>query len=423
MSIFALVDCNNFYASCERVFAPHLEGQPIVVLSNNDGCIIARSSEAKKLKIPMGYPYFKIKLFLEKNNIKVFSSNYELYGDISARVMSTLETMCPEMEVYSIDEAFLQLDSFQHLNLTSYCLEMKKRVKQWTHIPVSIGIGPTKTLAKMANHVAKKQTADGVFNVCDKEIREKILNNFPVQDIWGIGRQLGKKLTALNIMTAQQLRDSNPKVLRKLFSVVMEKTILELNGVSCLDLADHQPRKQIMSSRSFGRYVVLKAELEQALAYHINIVAQRLRQQKSYASGVYIFFHTNPFKETKKQYVNATSQFFLQRTNDTGLILKTALACLNNIFKSGYEYHKIGVMLLDITTENILQQDLISQVSLEIPKSDDLMRVFDTINSKMGKGTIKYCIEGYKHAWALRADYRSLRATTCLLEIATVFCK
>lgn len=253
MSIYALVDCNNFYASCERVFNPQLEKKPVIVLSNNDGCIVARSNEAKALGLPMGAPYFKFEKMCLEKNVFVFSSNYELYGDISNRVMQVLQHFCPEIEIYSIDEAFLQLDKFSIWNLTNLMFEIRKKVKYWTGIPVSIGFGPTKTLAKIANKIAKKQSTSGVFDLCDEKIREDILANFLLEDVWGIGNRLSTRLNDLNIYTAKDLRDSNPKRMRKHFGVVIERIVQELRGSPCLTLESAQPRKQICSSRSFGK--------------------------------------------------------------------------------------------------------------------------------------------------------------------------
>jgi DNA polymerase V len=315
----------------------------------------------KKLGVPMSAPFFQFKAFFKSNNIHIRSSNYELYGDLSARVMTTLGSMCPELEIYSIDEAFLQLDSFEHFGIFDYSVKIKKQVKQWTGIPVSIGIAPTKTLSKIANHIAKKETTLGVFDLRDEQEREKILARFPVEDIWGIGRKLSKKLTDIGIHTAKDLRDSDPKSLRKVYSVLLERMIYELRGEACIQLEEMQPKKQIMSSRSFGRPVTNKIELEQAVAHHVTKAAGKLRRQNCRASGLYFFLHTNPYKLNSKQYANSISYRFPEHTNDTGLMIENAMACLNHLYKAGYEYHKCGVMLLDLVPNKILQQDLFLQ--------------------------------------------------------------
>jgi DNA polymerase V len=424
MTLFALVDCNNFYASCERVFNLKLENKPIVVLSNNDGCVIARSNEAKALSIPMGAPFFKIKDFLKANNVHVFSSNYELYGDMSSRVMTTLETLCPDLEIYSIDEAFLQLNSFQQFDINDYCLAMRKRVKMWTGIPVSVGIGPTKTLAKMANHLAKKKSINGVFNLSDQNVIAVELSTFPVNDIWGVGKRIAKKLLAMNIFTAQDLANADAKMIRKMFSVVMEKTVYELRGQSCLQLEETQPKQQIMSSRSFGKAVTLKSELEEAVAYHVTKAAIKLRKQTSRASGLYFFLHTNPFNPHKKQYANSISIRFPEHVNDTSIMLYYAMKCLNKLYRGGFDYHKLGIMLLDLVPDSVHQQDLLLHDTQErSQKKESLIKVVDKVNVKLGKNTLKFCVEGYDHQWCLRSNFRSPRVTTSKTEVLIAYCR
>lgn len=297
MPIYALVDCNNFYASCERVFNPRLNNKPVIILSNNDGCIIARSNEAKALGIPMGAPFYQWKNFCKQHHIHVLSSNYELYGDMSGRVMTTFASICPNMEIYSIDEAFLVLDGFKWKNtLTEFAFEIKNRVLQWTGIPVSIGIGQTKTLAKIANKIAKTQTSTNVFEIMDLTLQEQIMKHFPVEDIWGIGSRLAKRLHKMNIKTAQNLRDADPKAMRIQFNVTMEKMISELRGISCLPLESFQPRKQIISSRSFGYAVTALKNLEEAISYYAATAALKLRKQRSLTQGISVFLHTNTFR-------------------------------------------------------------------------------------------------------------------------------
>ena len=253
--IFALVDCNNFYASCERVFNPKLEGKPIVVLSNNDGCVVARSNEAKALGIPMGAPYFKYKQLINRNQVHVFSSNYTFYGDMSARVMTSLKSLVNDIEIYSIDEAFLDISSFYYCDLEDTALEIRRLIKQWTGIPVSIGIGPTKTLAKVANRQAKKDETTNVFDIRDKNKREEILKNLPLEDIWGISTRWGRRLRKIGVETAYDLTQANTRHVRKTISIVGERIQHELNGVSCIGIEEVKNKKNIISSKSFGKKV------------------------------------------------------------------------------------------------------------------------------------------------------------------------
>lgn len=416
MSIFALVDCNNFYASCERVFNPRLEKKPIIVLSNNDGCVIARSNEAKKLGIPMGAPYYQWHYFCQKNRVHVFSSNYVLYGDMSHRVMTILESFCPDIEIYSIDECFLSLNHFKGIDLFTYAKHMKQAIKMYTGIPVSIGIGPTKTLAKMANHIAKKQIVEGVFHI---EKYEKILENFPVEDIWGIGRQLSKKLKYSGIETAKHLHDADLKTLRRKFSVTLEKTIQELRGISCLPLEDiTPPRQQIMSSRSFGKLVTRLDELEESLSHYTAIACLKLRQQNCYANGIYVFLHTNFFRQKDMQYGNGVSYHFPFPSCDTTYIIHIAKMCLKRIFKSGYHYQKAGIMLLDLIPKQIQQYDLFAVN--ENSKRETLINAIDHINEKLGKNTLFFCAEGIERSWQTKAAMKSPRYTTQWKELPHV---
>ena len=264
--IFALVDCNNFYVSCERAFNPSLNNKPIVVLSNNDGCIIARSNEAKALGIAMGIPYHQAKDLIIKEGVVVFSSNYQLYGDMSHRVMNSLKMFVPDVEVYSIDEAFLRLDGFATYNLLQLAKQIRTSILQWTGIPISFGIATTKTLAKIANHIAKKYMLDGVYDLRDPELQINIMRDLPVEEIWGISYRWGKKLRSLGITTALDLRNSDPKFIRKHFSVVVSRIVYELRGLSCLDLAEITPKKNIMCSKSFGKLIAELAPMQEAIA-------------------------------------------------------------------------------------------------------------------------------------------------------------
>jgi DNA polymerase V len=421
MPVFALVDCNNFYASCERVFNPALEGKPILVLSNNDGCIIARSNEVKTLGIPMGGPFYKWRDFCEKNGVFVFSSNYALYGDMSYRVMATLKDFCPTLEIYSIDEAFLDLESFQGKDIIAHAALIRKKVKMWTGMPVSIGMGPTKTLAKIANYLAKKTTSTGVFDLSDEVLREKYLADCPVSSVWGIGRRISRKLENMKIHSAKDLRDADLKIMRRNFSVVVEKTIRELRGVSCLPLEDVQPRKQIMSSRSFNRAVTVLSELEEAVSHYTAKACIKLRAQRSLANGVYVYIHTSLFNEKQPSYGNGASLSFAEPLDDSTQIISVALHCLRSIYKSGYRYSKAGIMLLDVVPNTLKQFDLLSFD--DNGKSDRIMKMLDGINKKLGKGSIFICAEGIERPWHMKSGHRSPRYTTQWSELPTVFCK
>ncbi len=421
MSIFALVDCNNFYASCERVFNPKLEGKPIVVLSNNDGCIVARSNEAKRLGIPMGAPYFEWRAMCEKHQVHVLSSNYELYGDLSQRVMSILQQLCANVEIYSIDEAFLTLDGFDKNNLQAYAAHIRQTIKMWTGLQVSIGCGPTKTLAKAANIIAKKHTLDGIFNLCDANTQEHILPSIAVQDIWGIGRRLAPRLQQMNIQHAKDLRDSDLSLMRAKFSITLERVIQELRGVSCLPLESIQPRKQIISSRSFGKPVTQLDEIEEAVSHYVASACVRLRQQQSNANGIHVFLHTSFVKETNRSYSASTSFHFPAPTADTRYIINVAKSCLKTLYKSGHRYRKAGIILLDLAPKQLRQYDFFSGINEA--SNELLMNTVDGINEKLGKNAVFYCAEGIKKPWQLRCDRRSKRYTTRWEELVAVDCR
>ncbi len=416
MKVFALVDCNNFYASCERVFDPRLKNRPIVVLSNNDGCIVARSNEVKALDIPMGVPFFEQKALIRKHDIAVFSSNYQLYGDMSQRVMDSLRRFAPDMEVYSIDEAFLRLDHLQPRDLIEYCTTIRTKVLQWTGIPVSIGIGPTKVLAKVANRVAKKQT--GVFDIRDQKTQDAILKTLHVRKLWGIARRWAERLHRMGIETASQLRDASPVIIRKQLSVVGERLVRELRGQSCLDLEDVQPRKNIMSSKSFGNLLTEKAPMAEALANYAARACEKLRQQNSRAQAVYVFVQTNGFRETDAQYSNGLTCTLTVPTSDTRTIIEAAKFCLNRIYRPGYRYKKTGVMLLDLIPAALEQQHLFAD-SDQRP-GDRLMATVDRINEDHGPDTVFFGAEGIHREWKMRCGSRSPRYTTQWNELLRV---
>tara|TARA_B100001142_G_scaffold322187_1_gene370037 strand:+ start:867 stop:2129 length:1263 start_codon:yes stop_codon:yes gene_type:complete len=420
LSIFALVDCNNFYASCERVFNPRLIGKPIVVLSNNDGCVIARSNEAKDLGIPMGAPYYQHKSFIEKNNVKVFSSNYQFYGDMSQRVMKSLSMMLPnqDVEIYSIDEAFLRLDGFAMRDLFDWSLEVRNNILQWTGIPTSIGIAPTKTLSKIANHVAKKQTESGVFDLRDTDLQEYIMADLPVEELWGISRRWGKTLRSLGISTALQLRNTDPKFIQKKLSVVVERMVYELQGLSCLDLEKQVPKKSIMSSKSFGTLLDKLEPIEQALSTYAVRACEKLRQQGSKAKSLYIFLQTNPFRVDQHQYRNSLKFEFDLPTSDTAVIIRVAKTLLKQIYKYGYYYHKCGIMLFNLVSEEYQQGHFFTP---QDSSRDSLMKSIDIINESMGRETIFYAAQGVNQNWKMKRNNLSPRYTTNWEELVKVY--
>ena len=416
-SLFALVDCNNFYASCERVFNPALEGKPIFVLSSNDGCIIARSNEAKAFGIPMGKPFYQYKELCQQHRVVVFSSNFELYGDMSDRVMQTLHHFCDDMEIYSIDEAFLNLAGFTEPDANKYMQDLRAKVKQWTGIPVSIGIGQTKVLAKMANHVAKKQMKTGVCNLIDQTLTESILNEFKVGDLWGVGYRSAAKYRDLGINTAKQVRDADIKFIRKYFGVMGERLVYELRGISCFTLDDApEPRKNILSSQSFGRKLSDINEISEALANFAVRAWEKLRDQNSKVSSIYVFLQTSV--QDEKYQTPSTTHTFAVPTHDIRLIVASAKRCLQHIFQPGISYRKTGILLYDLIEEDGEQQDLFTAVDHE--KTDKFMDLFDSINNKMGKRVIFLAAQGTDRTWRPRLDKRSPRYTTCWEELARV---
>lgn len=418
--MFALVDCNNFYASCERVFNPALQNKPIIILSNNNGCVIARSNEAKALGVPMGVPFYQVRHLCLHRHIHVFSSNFALYGDFSQRVMNSLKHFCPTLEVYSIDEAFLQLEDFKHYNLEEYALHIAAKIKMWIGLPVSIGIAPTKTLAKIANHIAKHNQTS-VFNLSNTLTRNIVLNNFDVKSIWGIGKRIAKKLNALGVTTAAQLANSQPKFMRKKFGVVMERIILELQGISCLSLDNIQTKKSIMSSRSFGRPVTKLNELEEAVSHYAARACFKLREQQAKTAGVYVYIHTNNYQPYDAQYHQGISLKFTQPTSDTCEIIQAAKVALKQIYISGYKYKKAGIILLDMLHNKYQQQDMFVEKQ-NTDKKVKLMSVMDQLNNSMGMNTIFVAAQGIKRDWQMRSGNKSPNYTTDWRELVSAQC-
>ena len=407
---FALVDCNNFYVSCERVFDPSLINKPVVVLSNNDGCIISRSNEAKLLNIPMGAPLHLYKNIINSNKVKVYSSNYPLYGDMSNRVMTSLMELGSELEIYSIDEAFLKINEQDHSDIEYDILQMRKNILTWTGIPVSIGLGPTKTLAKIANSIAKKSQS-GVFNLDTEDKQIRILKNINVEEIWGISRRWGSKLRMIGIGTALELRNVSANRIRQYLGVVVQRIVYELRGISCLDLDKILPKKNIMCSRSFGNPVNSKATIKDFITEYSIRAAEKARQQNSRAQGIYIFLRTNRFKK-EKQY-NSGIMFGLNfPCCDTSVIIKLALKAIDQIYQPGYSYHKAGIMMLDLIPSDIHQKDLFQNTNYSL--SDERMKVIDFLNKKFGSGIIAHgkVRSKDKNKWKSRSFYLSPRYTT-----------
>ncbi|MCL6590958.1 MAG: Y-family DNA polymerase [Firmicutes bacterium] len=416
--MYALVDCNNFYVSCERVFNPGLNGKPVVVLSNNDGCIIARSNEAKKLGIKMGEPAFKISEFLKKNQVTVFSSNYVLYGDMSARVMNTLGRFTPEMEIYSIDEAFLNLGGFP--NLPEYAREIRQTVLKHTGIPVSAGVGPTKVLAKVANHYAKKAPENGGVFLLDSPAKvEEALKNFAIGEVWGIGRQYANKLLGYNIKTAWDLTQMPDDWVKRQMTIVGLRIKKELEGIPCLALELAAPaKKAICVSRSFGETQTELEPIQEAVATFTVKCAAKLRRQNSCAGMLMVFIHTNGFSKTEPQYAQNFVCKLPVATNSAMELVKYALFSLRLIFKGGYRYKKAGVLVSDIVPAGQVQGSLFDDTARE--KQATVMETMDRINSKYGPNTIKLAIQGSGLRWKLRQENLSPCYTTRLSDIITV---
>ena len=414
MAIFALVDCNNFYASCERTFNPKLAGHPIVVLSNNDGCVVARSAESKIMGIPMGVPYFKIEKDFRKAGGIALSSNYALYADMSNRVMSILAKFSPGQEVYSIDECFLSMDGQSDLSEIGKII--RTRVRQWTGLPVCVGIGPSKTLAKLANHVAKKRPAwSGVCSLIGLSEQEQleIIGDFDVGEVWGVGRKITARLEQMGITTVRQLRGADVTLIRREFSVVMERTVMELRGVSCLALEDvAPPKKQIMSSRSFGQPVFDLPGLEEAVAAYISRAAEKLRRQRHVAGGVMVLLETNPFKPGEPQYHPSIAVPLVTPTSDTRELIRSAFIGLHRIFREGYAYKKAGVMLMELGPQASMRQNDLFATPADSEKSTKLMATMDALNARFGRGSTRLAAEGVEQDWKMKRGRMSPCYTT-----------
>ena len=421
----ALVDCNNFYVSCERMFNPKLEGKPVVVLSNNDGCAVARSNEVKSLGIKMGEPWFKMEKLAKQHGIIAYSSNYALYGDLSARVMSILSTFSPKQEIYSIDECFLDLDGFEPQTLLAYGQTIRQAVKRNVGIPVCVGIADTKTLAKLANHCAKKGLAgeNGVcdFGRLDGQERKALFSALPVGEIWGVGRRISEKLLAMNIETVEGLRTASQKAIRDQFSVVLERTVQELNGIPCIELEEAgTQRQQIMVSRSFGSPVTEYGDLAESVSYFATKAAEKLRHDGSVAASVCVYIRTNPFNEKESQYQRSMIVPLGQPSDDTTKLVKASLIGLKAIYCTGYRYKKTGVMLMGLQSKETVQATLFDDTAKQA-KSASMMSVMDSINRKMGKGSMTIAASGIQHRWAMRRERKTPNYTTDWDELPEAF--
>ena len=414
----ALIDCNNFYASCERIFNPKLIGKPIVVLSNNDGCIITRSAEAKKLGIKMGEPYFKAKKIIDKNNVKVFSSNYSLYGDISQRVMETLVKFASEVEIYSIDEAFLALNGFENYELNTYCSYIRRSINQWIGIPVSIGVSSTKTLSKIANNLAKKnEEYQGVCILKTWFDISEALKLTDIGDVWGIGRRLTNFLNKYNVSTAYDFIQLDRGWVRKNMGVVGEKTFLELCGVSCIEM-DLVPsdKKSCCVSRSFCKPIETLYDLEESVSAYGSRVAEKIREERLVAESMSIFVLTNYFNRKEKQYSNSIKLQLPYPTNDSVKIVKRSLEGIRKIYRKGYRYKKAGIILYGLTkankTRGLLDNDR--------KNSDAIMSTLDRINHRYGSSTIRLASEGITKSWRMKREKVSPCYTTRFDELVKV---
>lgn len=408
--MFAIVDCNNFYVSCERLFRPDLIRSPVVVLSNNDGCVIARSEEAKALGIAMGEPFFKVKSLVKQHKVTIFSSNYMLYGDLSQRVMSAIESSWSEVEIYSIDEAFLNLNAMPESAQVEFLEGLQRKILKNVGIPCSIGFGKTKTLAKVANLIAKRLVKIPVFTLVDLK---PWLSRVPVSDIWGVGRCWGLKLVAQGIHNAWELAQCDPHHIRKQFNIMLMRTVMELNGIPCCGLEPEGPSHSIMSSRSFGTMQTEYESLSQAISSHAARVCEKARSQESVAHSVQVFVRSNRHRQDLKQYNNSIICSLIHPSNDTRIITHTALEGLKRLFKSGVHYKKVGVGLVDLIPSSMQQDDLFLTIDPEVRmKSNRLMSIIDQVNNRYGRRTIRLASEGYSQKWAMESSMRSPCYTT-----------
>ena len=415
----ALVDCNSFYVSCERLFNPSIIKKPVIVLSSNDGCIISRSTEAKALDIKMGEPYFKVEKIVKKNDVKVFSSNYSLYGDISRRVMKTLKQFSPQIEIYSIDEAFLDLSSIKNENLFEYGNKIRKTILKWTGIPTSIGIATTKTLSKAANYVAKKEKS-GIVNLINSKQTDEILSKININDVWGVGRQLTKFYIRNGIKTAYQLKNMHNGWIKKNTNVFGSRTAMELKGISCTSLEIYQgKRKNCCVSRSFGRKVTELEELNESITTHCLNAAEKIRSDNQTTKRITVFIRTSPFQKNKNYYANSRDIDLPIRTNDSIELVKQALVALKYIYRKGYKYQKAGIILSRLNDINIYKKNLFSSINSE-EKRTKLMKAIDYTNIKYGRHALSIAQAGLNKKWNVKRQHSSKIDTACFDFLPTV---
>lgn len=418
--MFALVDCNNFYASCERVFQPQWEGKPVVILSNNDGCVIARSNEAKALGIPMGAPAFQYRATFKQKGVKVFSSNYPLYGDMSSRVMRILEQYTPNVEIYSIDEAFLLFKGFKHFDLQKKCLAMRKQVRQWTGIPVSVGLAPSKALAKIANKIAKKfpEKTQGVYCIDTEEKRLKALKWTAIGDVWGIGRQHRKRLEALGIATALDFTQLPDTWVQKNMSILGLRLKKDLQGLPSIQLEEvSPPKKGIATTRSFENTLTIYSDLEERISTFAGSCAEKLRKQQSSCSALLVFVRSDPHKKGAIPYANSCVMTLPYATDSSIILSKYAVMGLQGLFKEGIYYKKAGVMVMGLVPSKERQLNLFAP---NISKHDSLMQAIDHIHRRFGPHRMKLANQDLERTWKMKQEHLSQRFTTEVAEIIIV---
>ena len=399
----ALIDCNSFYVSCERLFNPKIKNIPVVVLSNNDGCVISRSTEAKKIGIKMGEPYFKVKELVKKNNVQIFSSNYSLYGDLSRRVMKVLKGFSDKIEIYSIDEAFIDLSHIKDENIEDYGKKIRERVLKWTGIPTSVGISCTKTLSKVANHVAKKNKTGVIFL---KDNIDDVLKNFDISDIWGVGRQLSKLYIKNGINNAYKLKNISNSWVKKSTNVLGAKTVMELRGIPCINLeTEETKRKSCCVSRSFGRKVESLDKLKESITTHCLNAAEKIRNDNQTTRSITVFIRTSPFDKNRKYYSNSLTIDLPVATNNSLELVKVAIEGLKKIYKYGYFYQKAGVILSKLSEAGEKNLNLLTPI-LE-NKSQTLMKAIDVTNAKYGRNVISVAQAGINNSWKMRREHSS----------------
>jgi DNA polymerase V len=399
----ALIDCNSFYVSCERLFNPKVNNKPVVVLSNNDGCVISRSTEAKKIGIKMGEPYFKVKKIVKKNNVHIFSSNYALYGDISRRVMKTLKSFSDKIEIYSIDEAFIDLSHIEEKEVENYGKEIRKRILKWTGIPTSVGISNTKTLSKVANHIAKKNKTGVIYL---KENIDESLKKFHVSNIWGVGKQLSKLYIKNGIDTAYELKNISNSWVKKSTNVLGAKTVMELRGISCINLETQETkRKSCCVSRSFGKKIASLEKLQESIATHCLNAAEKIRNDNQTTRSITIYIRTSPFDKNRKYYSNSITIDLPVATSNSLELVKTAIKGLKKIYKYGYFYQKAGIVLSKLREASENEFNLLAPIMEN--KSQTLMKAIDFTNTKYGRNAISIAQAGINNTWKMRREHSS----------------